>query len=176
VTLQYRRIPRKSIVVHRTVVVTDCQSRGGKHAMRLLHLSFLVFLFGAVAVSGGDSKPNDFAEFNQVKDAVRRVILENIEMGWDDKILGRSGDLVAIAIVKTIPESELSSPSKIGGILGILHDAFGCPSRCVESLSNRQPNVTMLLLEHLRNHAMATSQAEIDKTREFIVQQTRSTE
>jgi hypothetical protein len=144
--------------------------------MRLLHLCFLVFLFGAIAVSGQDSKPDDFVMFDRVKDAVRRTILESTETGWDLKILGRSGDLVAIAIVKTIPESELLSPSKLKWVLGVLREAFGCPSRCVESPGNRQPSVTLLLLEHLRNHAMAKSQSEIDKTTEFIVQQTRSVE
>jgi hypothetical protein len=163
-------------VVHRTVVITDCQSQGAKQAMRLLHLSFLVFIFGAIALSGQDSKPDDFAGFNQVKDAVRRMVLENTDTGWDLKILNRSGDLVAIAIVKTIPESELSSSTKLRGILAVLHEAFGCPSRCVQSPSNRQPSITMLLLEHLRNHAMATSQSEIDKTIDFVVQQTRSAE
>jgi len=144
--------------------------------MRLLHLSFLVFLFGAMAVSGQDSKPDEFAQFNQVKDAVRRMVLENTDTGWDSKIVGRSGDLVALAIVKTMPESQLSSPTNLKGILAVLHLAFGCPSRCIESPSNRQPSVTLLLLEHLRNHAQATSQSEIDKTTEFIVQQTRSVE
>ena len=144
--------------------------------MRLLHLSFLVFLFGAIAVFGQDIKPDEFARFNQVKDAVRRIILENTEMSWDLKTLGRSGDLVALAIVKTMPESQLLSPTKLTGILAVLHEAFGCPSHCVESPSNRQPSVTLLLLEHLRNHAQATSQLEIDKTTEFVVQQTRSAE
>lgn len=144
--------------------------------MRLLHLFFLVYLFGAIAVTGQDSKPDDFAQFNQVKDAVRRMVLENTDTGWDYKIVARSGDLVALAIVKTIPESQLSSPTKLTGILAVLHLAFGCPSRCVESPSNRQPSVALLLLEHLRNHAQATSQSEIDKTTEFIVQQTHSME
>jgi hypothetical protein len=140
--------------------------------MRLLRVSFLVFLFGAITASGQDAKPDDFAHFDQVKDAVRHMILEMTDSGWDLKILRRSGDLVAITIVKTIPESELSSSTKLKGILAVLHVAFGCPSRCVESPGNRQPSVTMLLLEHLRNHAQATSQSEIDKTIEFIAQQT----
>jgi len=144
--------------------------------MRLLHLSFLAFIFGAIALSGQDSKPDDFASFGRVKDAVSRTILESTWTGWDTKTLNRSGDLVAIAIVRTIPESELLSPIKMKGILAVLHEAFGCPSRCVDSPSNRQPSVTMLLLEHLRNHAMATSQSEIDKTIDFVVQQTRSAE
>jgi hypothetical protein len=144
--------------------------------MRLLHLSFLVFLFGAMAVSGQDTKPDEFAQFNQVKDAVRRMVLEKTDTGWDEKIVDRSGDLVALAIVKTMPESQLSSPTNLTGILAVLHEAFGCSSRCVESPSNRQPSVTLLLLEHLRNHAQATSQSEIDKTIDFVVQQARSVE
>jgi hypothetical protein len=163
-------------VVHRKVIVTDCQSQGAKQAMRLLHLSFLVFLFGAIAVFGQASKPDDFALFENVKDTVRRNILQGIVVGWDTKVLYRSGDLVAITIVKTIPESELLSPAKTKTILGLLHGAFDCPSRCIDSPGNRQPSVTTLLLEHLRNHTVGLLQAEVEKTREFIVQQTGSAE
>jgi hypothetical protein len=144
--------------------------------MKLVRLSFLVFLFGAIAVSGQDTKLDDFALFDNVKDTVRRNISQGIAFGFDVKVLHRSGDVVAIAIVKTIPESELTSPTKMKRILGSLRSAFNCPSRCVESPGNRQPKVTMLLLEHLHNNTTGPAQAEVDKTREFIVRQTTGAE
>ncbi len=141
--------------------------------MRRIHLPFLLVFLVAIPMSGQDSKPSDFALFDNVKETVERNIMHGIYVGWDFKLLPRSGDLVAITIAKTIPESDLLSPPKTKLVLDLLHNSFDC-LRCIESPGNRQPNVTMLLLEHLRNHASATLQLDIDKARQFIVQQTYS--
>jgi hypothetical protein len=143
--------------------------------MKIAHLPLLVIL-GAIAVSGEDCKPDDFESFAQLKESVSRVTSQHMYTGWDEKAFNRSGDVAAIAIVKSIPESDLTSPTTMKEVLGILHSAFACPSRCIAARSNRQPRVTMLLLEHLHNLTTGTMQSEINETRDFILRQTRSVE
>lgn len=142
--------------------------------MRTAHLPLVAILLGAVVVLGQDSKPGEY-ELSELKNSVHRVSTQHVYTGWDEKAFNRSGDLVAVAIVKTIPESELTSPTTLKEILGILHSAFACPSRCIAAPDNRQPNVTMLLLEHLRTRSSGQMQAEIDQTKDFISLQTKDT-
>jgi hypothetical protein len=142
--------------------------------MKTAHLPVVAILLAAVVVFGQDSKPGEY-ELSQLKDSVHRVTTQHMYHGWDEKAFNRSGDLVAVAIVKTIPESELTSPTTVKEILGILHSAFACPSRCIAAPDNRQPNVTMLLLEHLRTRSSGPVQAEIDQTKDFISLQTKDT-
>lgn len=143
--------------------------------MKTVHLPVVAILLGAIVVSGQDSNPDEFESFSQLKESVHRITTQHIYTGWDAKAFNRSGDMVAVAIVKAIPESELTSPATVKEILGILHSAFACPSRCIAAPDNRQPNVTMLLLEHLRTRASGPIQAEIDQTTDFISLQTKDT-
>jgi len=142
--------------------------------MKTTHLSVVAILLAAVVVFAQGSKPGEY-ELSQLKDSVHRITTQHIYTGWDEKAFNRSGDLVDVAIVKTIPESELTSPTTVKEILGILHSAFACPSRCIAAPDNRQPNVTMLLLEHLRTRSSGPVQAEIDQTKDFISLQTKDT-
>ena len=142
--------------------------------MKTAHLPVVAILLAAVVVFGQDSKPSEY-ELSQLKDSVHRITTQHIYSGWDEKGFNRSGDLVAVAIVKTIPESELTSPTTVKEILRFLHSAFACPSRCIAAPDNRQPNVTMLLLEHLRSRSSVPVQAEIDQTKDFISLQTKDT-
>jgi len=142
--------------------------------MKTAHLAVVAILLGAVVVLGQDSKPGEY-ELSQLKDSVHRITTQHMYLGWDEKAFNRSGDLVAVAIVKTIPESALTSPTTVKEILGILHSAFACPSRCIAAPDNRQPNVTMLLLEHLRTRSSGPMQGEIDQTANFISLQTKDT-
>ena len=137
--------------------------------MKRKHLMLFVILLGAIAASGQDCKPDDF-EFLKV--SVLRITSQHIITGWDAKAFNRAGDLAAIAIVKSIPDNQLMSPTTTQEVLGILHSAFTCPARCISSLSNRQPDVAMLLLEHLHNRASKSLQSEIEETRGYIAEQT----
>jgi hypothetical protein len=133
-------------------------------------LPLLILLVAAIAVSGKCSAADEFADFGAVKAAIHRLIEDHISLSWDDKLLERSGDVVAVAISKSIPDAELVSPDKTREVLVALHIAFSCP-RCIKTPASLQPNVTMLLLEHLRNNASAALQLEIDETRDFIAKQ-----
>jgi len=140
--------------------------------MKRTQLPLFVILLGTIATSAQDAKPVTFESFAAVKVSVLTITSQHGYSGVDEKILNRAGDLAAIAIVKNIPESELASTATMKWVLWILREAIACPSRCIEDSDNRHPQVTMLLLEHLRNRTSGSTQSEVDETTDFIRQQT----
>jgi len=61
------------------------------------------------AVLGQDSKPGEY-ELSELKNSIHRITTQHMYSGHDEKAFNRSGDLVAVAIVKTIPEMNLRLP------------------------------------------------------------------
>jgi hypothetical protein len=132
-------------------------------------LSFVIFL--AAATSAQDCKPNDQASFAALKNAVRRMTFEHMSISFDEKIVDRAGDTAALAILKTVPYKELTSSDTTKELLSVVRLAFACPSRCVSSRDDRQPKVTLLLLEHLRNSATGQMQSDVSETTKYVLQQ-----
>jgi hypothetical protein len=119
--------------------------------MRGHYILVPVFL-AVLAASAQDwqaCKPQGDYSFNDVKAAVRRVTSSRIYSSWDEKTFNRSGDLVAVAILKTLDDSEMASSKTAKDVLLILRSAFSCPDRCVKVSDDRRPRMTLLLLEHL---------------------------
>src|ERR1700719_5239696 len=83
--------------------------------------------------------------FNDVKAAVHRVTSSRMYSGWDEKTFNRSGDLVAVAVLKTLDDSEMASPESVKFVLLIVRMAFECP-QCVKVTDDRRPGMTLLLL------------------------------
>jgi hypothetical protein len=129
-------------------------------------------ILGSLVASGQNCKPDEVATLPYLQSAVHRFTKDHIYTGFDDKAFSRAGDLAGVAILQAIPEGEFASPDTLKEVLSILRLAFGCPSRCVVEPGNRQPNVTLLLLEHLHNRTQGSTQAEIDETRKYVLQQT----
>jgi hypothetical protein len=145
--------------------------------MKSVALLLPVVVIMAVLASGQDSqdcKPDGSYSFKQVKDAVHRVTTTHVYHGWDDKAFNRSGDLVSVAILQTLDDGEMMSSRTLGEVLSIIRSAFACPTRCVTAGSDRQPRVTLLLLEHLHNNTTGSAQSEIDDTKKFVLQQAGS--
>jgi len=134
----------------------------------------LVIVLAAMAACGQDCKPDDSASFARVKEVVGTITSGQLYTSWDEKVLYRAGDLTAIAIIKTMPDDVIISPETAKSVLLVLHFAFECPLWCVATPSDREPRVTMLLLEHLRNIGNEATQSEIEKTKKFILEQTRA--
>ena len=137
---------------------------------KTFHLPLLAILLCPTSASAQDSQP----PFSQLKESVRRIITQRLYTGLDEKAFNRSGDIVSVAVVKTLSEDELVTPSNVKEILAILHSAFACPARCIAGSADRKPNVTLLLLEHLRSHTSGSLQSEVDETKEFIVRKSHS--
>src|SRR5580692_1377173 len=139
-----------------------------------VHRLFVCVVFLAVASSAQDwqaCKPQGDYSFNDVKAAVHRVTSSRMYSGWDEKTFNRSGDLVAVAVMKTLDDSEMGSSEHAKDVLLILRSAFACPNRCVKVTDDRRPRVTLLLLEHLNEVTRGKMQADIEEAKQFVVQQ-----
>ena len=142
--------------------------------MRGHSLLMLVFL-GTLAASAQDwqaCRPDGDYSFNDVKDAVHRVTSSRMYSSWDEKTFNRSGDLVAVAVLKTLDDSEIASSENAKYVLWILRSAFACPERCVKVTDDRRPRMTLLLLDHLNEVTQGKMHADIDEAKQFVLQLT----
>ena len=80
--------------------------------------------------------------------------------------------MTALAIVKAVPDAELTKPNTIPQVLDVLYGSFSCIFRCVESASDREPRLTLLLLDHLREHASGQLRTRVEETKKFVLQET----
>lgn len=115
------------------------------------------------------------SDFNDVKAAVHRVTSSRMYTGWDEKIFNRSGDLVAIAVLKTQDDTEMASAENAREVLLVLRSAFACPQRCIKVADDRRPRMTLLLLEYMNGITQGKMQADIEEVRKFVLQQARKT-
>jgi hypothetical protein len=135
---------------------------------------FMFVVFWALIAPAQDwqaCKPEGDYSFNDVKAAIHRVTSSGIYSGWDEKTFARSGDLVAVAVLKTLDDSELASPESAKWVLLIIRWAFACPHRCVKVTDDRRPRMTLLLLEHLNEITRGKMQADIEEAKQFVLQQ-----
>jgi len=141
--------------------------------MRNQCLLLLVFLatLGARAQDWQACKPEGDYSFNDVKAAVQRVTSSRVYSGWDEKTFNRSGDLVAVAILKTLDDTEMASSEYAKDVLLILRSAFACPHYCVKVTDDRRPRMTLLLLEHLNEITRGKMQGDIEEAKKFVLQQ-----
>jgi hypothetical protein len=141
-----------------------------------VHRLFVCIVFLAVASSAQDwqdCKPKGDYSFNDVKAAVHRVTSSGMYSGWDEKTFNRSGDLVAVAVLKSIDDSEMASPENAKWVLLVIREAFACPQRCVQVTDDRRPRITLLLLEHLNEITRGKMQADIKEVKQFVLEQAR---
>jgi hypothetical protein len=140
--------------------------------MRKPYLLSLLIVSASIISWCQDCRVDGEYSFTDVKSSVLKFTSEHAYTGQYVKIWNRSGDMAALAIVKTVPDAQMTSPNTVEEILLILREAWACP-RCVSSPDDQQPNVTALLLEHLQGNTNGPIQSEIAKTRTFILEQTR---
>ena len=86
-------------------------------------------------------------------------------------MFNRSGDLVAVAVLKTLDDAEMVSSDHAKDVLQILRSAFACPRRCVQVSDDRRPRMTLLLLEHLNEISAGKMQTDIEEAKHLILQQ-----
>lgn len=139
-----------------------------------VHCLFVCVLFltlASPAQDWQDCKPKGDFSFNDVKAAVHRVTSSGMYSGWDEKTFNRSGDLVAVAVLKSMDDSKMASPESAKLVLLVIREAFGCPQRCVQVTDDRHPRITLLLLEHLNEITRGKMQADISEVKQFILEQ-----
>jgi hypothetical protein len=67
------------------------------------------------------------------------------------------------------------SSEHVKDVLRILRIAFACPHRCVKVADDRRPRMTLLLLEHLNEITRGKMQADIEEAKQFVLQQSSTT-
>src|ERR1700722_1394647 len=138
-----------------------------------VHFSFVCVVFLCLASPAQDwqaCKSEGDYSFSDVKAAVHRVTSSRMYSGWDEKTFSQSGDLVAVAVLKTLDDSEMASPESVKFVLLIVRMAFECP-QCVKVTDDRRPGMTLLLLEHLNEITGGKMQTGIEEVKHFILQQ-----
>lgn len=142
------------------------------HAECRVCLVLLRIVLCSPAASCQSQSVDDFSSFANASSAVHRFTSEHRFTGWDTRTWNRSGDVAAIAIVRTIPDKQILSPQTLKEVLIILRESWAWPSTCFSSVSNRESHITLLLLENLHASTSGQAQSEIDKTTEFVMKQT----
>jgi hypothetical protein len=114
------------------------------------------------------------AGLSTLTEMARRVIESGAYTGWDEKAFVRAGDLGSVAIVRALPEDSPMSPMQIRSVLLLVRTSFECLDVCVQSADDKEPRVTLLLLEHLREHGSPDTQfdTEIEEVQTFVMRQT----
>jgi hypothetical protein len=139
-----------------------------------VHCLLMFVLLGSLAAAARDwqaCKPEGDYSINDVKAAVRRVTSSQMYSGWDEKTFNRSGDLVAVAVLKTLDDSKMASPENGKFVLLIVRMAFECPQSCVRVTDARRPRMTLVLLQHLNEITGGKMQTDIEEVKHFILQQ-----
>jgi len=143
--------------------------------MKVCLSACVMFLALAAAQDWEGCKSKGDYSFNDVKAAVHRVTSSGMYSGWDEKTFNRSGDLVAVAVLKTLDDSEMSSPESAKWVLLVIREAFACPQYCVKVTDDRRPRIALLLLEHLNEVTRGKMHADIEEVKQFLLQQTGKT-
>jgi hypothetical protein len=142
-------------------------------SMRKPFLFVFLAILTAKAQDWQVCKPEGDYSFNDVKAAVQRVTSSRMYSGWDEKTFNRSGDLVAVAVLKTLDDTDMASSEHAKDVLIILRSAFACPQYCVKVTDDRRPRMTLLLLEHLNEITRGKMHGDIEETKHFVLQQAR---
>jgi len=97
-------------------------------------------------------------------------------VSWVDKHLSRLGDASSVVLLRTgIAEKQLT-PGELKQVLYILDTSFSC-GFCIEEKENKNPRITLALLELLKfKYTDASLQASIDETTKTIQEHVASKE
>jgi hypothetical protein len=112
--------------------------------------------------------------YAEVEGAVSRLLSYPAYTSFDLKILNRSGDLAAIAIMKRVSLKDMDSPENARQVLLILRMAFESP-QLIAGGENRKPTAALLLLEHLQQTSYARQSTNAVENVRFEVEHSSST-
>jgi len=139
--------------------------------MRLIVL-FCSCLILAVSV-GGQTACDDPYSMTFVRNNLQIVTTNpGLRISVVVKNLQRLGDGVAVALLKTLDERDLLNTKTVEACLQLIHDSFSYLP--IVSLDvNREPKVTMFLLNHLKRNVSDTqTHRDIEETIQYVKHQT----
>ncbi|MDQ5845793.1 MAG: hypothetical protein M3539_10925 [Acidobacteriota bacterium] len=147
-----------------------------------MRLSFVLVTLSAFLISGAGLPRNTNQNVTEQRDDAYSIhLVENLLQyptqlgaGFTEKQLNRLGDRVSIALLKILPEGELSNPQKVRSFLPLIRAAFLYPN-LISIGEDRKPKVTLFLLRHLENEAKDRwLKEEIVQLRDFVKEKTKN--
>lgn len=144
--------------------------------LRVLCRLLLVSVLFAIPLAGQTSLDDPYSlQFvrNNLDTALK---MPGASLGSVTKDFQRLGDGVSIALIKILSQTDLKDPRTVRAFLPLIRQSFSYLP-IVSVPANREPRVTSLLLEYLRQNVDdAESQREIDTTAQYVVHQSSSTQ
>ena len=140
--------------------------------MRLLAALLFASLVSTVPL-GGQTTGDDPYEITFVRNNLQIVTTNpGLRISVVVKNLQRLGDGVAVALLKTLDERDLLNTKTVEACLQLIHDSFSYLP--IVSLDvNREPKVTMFLLNHLKRNVSDTqTHRDIEETIQYVKHQT----
>jgi len=82
------------------------------------------------------------------------------------------GDSVSVAVLKVVYPKDLTTPKFVKAYLQVARAAFSQPQMTVACAEDKVPQVTILLLDHLRESVTDKDlQRQIDSTKDYVLKQ-----
>jgi hypothetical protein len=136
--------------------------------MRTL-ISMLCFAIPLLALPSHGQEEQDPYSIATVRFEIRMRSGEGgVRHSFSQRQLVRLGDGISIALTKILDEQQMLDPETLGAILPMIREAFSQPELIVIK-ANRQPQITLLLLDHIRQKASeARVRDQIDGTIAFV--------
>ena len=135
----------------------------------IIYVASLASMSVLTAVWGQSPDPYSLKPVSAIKELYGRF-----STGWDEKEVPRLGDKGSIALIKLSSLDSWNDPDEVQKALGMMRDFFSHPE-FIENPSDKHPRVTLLLLSWLRcNHNESEILKEIDRTAQYIEEQTKS--
>jgi len=153
-------------------MLSNAADGGGKMRRHVLTVAFAML---TIAAAARDCTQDDLASFSDIQAVVSRLLSFDMYTSSDEKILDKSGDLAAFAIMRRLTIQEMTSPEKARQILLILHMAFEAPQLITDSC-RRTTTAAMLLLDELERTEYGRQPNVIANARFEIQHNTRSGE
>jgi hypothetical protein len=82
------------------------------------------------------------------------------------------GDDVSVGVLKVVDPKDLTTPKVVKAYLQVVRTAFSQPQLMIACAEDKIPNVTMFLLDYLREKVKDKElQRQIDSTKEYVLKQ-----
>lgn len=140
--------------------------------VRSVLASVVLLAIASLAQDWQQCKPKGDYSFDDLKGAVHRMTSSGMYSGWDEKVFNRSGDLAAVALLKTLDDREMTSTEGAKWVLMVVREAFACLQKCVQVADDRRPRISLLLLEHLNEITRGEMRVDIEGVKQFVLHQT----
>lgn len=130
-----------------------------------------MLLIFAISLAAQDQSQQDQTDPYSISLVQRALSLHSIGVRNSivEKNIPRCGDKASIALVKLYGDADFSNPKTVGLALALIRDAFSRP-QAISTEVDKQPRVTLLLLNYLRQKMLSDVQTrgDIQQTIEFV--------